>query len=554
MLKSLERFVQEQEDEQKQAENPKMQELINKCRGLPFYIWGVNKERRHKINTQFVSLQPHKHNDYKPSCCFNHVIGLPTKNGEVKPLFDYEHMIYRTLTIPNYLNYKPVHMISGNSYAEERERQKKMQDGTAAVHSTSKLKHLAVLKASGLGITEFMLRFMAWLCLHSDDLKGSQMIIFTGPRLELAVSLIQRLKDLFKPLGITFTDKETVLNLNGVRIEAFPSHHAATARGLPNVSLIFVDEASFIPDREANEVYDIMMRYVPKSDPYIICVSTPNKPNDMMFNIMNESFESSPFKRLWLDYSYGINKIYTQEEIDKIKNSRSFAREYCLQFVGVEGNVFSQLSIDRCISTGESLAKTAPLDDWSIATQYVMSLDPGWGSSSFAIMISRFVNGKVQILYSNEFPRANFQNIIDEIWRLKNKCNSLQNILLDASATGVYTALCQEFNQNPSLEYLREKQLFAKKVNRPLEEYLFVTPVPFQKQGREILSHTRRLIEETEEDNGTALVSIHPSLTNLINSMRSAYATEDLLDKERTVNSDTFDALRMNLSYYRFDK
>jgi hypothetical protein len=54
--------------------------------------------------------------------------------------------------------------------------------------------------------------------------------------------------------------------------------------------------------------------------------------------------------------------------------------------------------------------------------------------------------------------------------------------------------------------------------------------VPFQKQGREILSHTRRLIEETE-DNGTALVGIakHKQFEDLITSMRSAYAVEDFV-------------------------
>jgi hypothetical protein len=123
---------------------------------------------------------------------------------------------------------------------------------------------------------------------------------------------------LFKPLGITFTDKETVLNLNGVRIEAFPSHHATTARGLPNVSLIFVDEASFIPDREATEIMDVMLRYVPKSNPYLIAVSTLQKPGDLMDQIMSESFESSPFKKLWLDWTYGVNKIYSQEDIEGV--------------------------------------------------------------------------------------------------------------------------------------------------------------------------------------------------------------------------------------------
>ena len=92
-----------------------------------------------------------------------------------------------------------------------------------------------------------MIRWIIWLCLRNDDLKNSQVVIFTGPRLELAISLINRMKDLFKPHGIVFNDKETVLNLNGVRIEAFPSHHADSARGLPSVSIVFADEADIFP-------------------------------------------------------------------------------------------------------------------------------------------------------------------------------------------------------------------------------------------------------------------------------------------------------------------
>jgi hypothetical protein len=44
-----------------------------------------------------------------------------------------------------------------------------------------KAKHLWVKKATGLGITEFMLRLMAWLCLRNDDYRSSQMPIVTGP-------------------------------------------------------------------------------------------------------------------------------------------------------------------------------------------------------------------------------------------------------------------------------------------------------------------------------------------------------------------------------------
>ena len=58
-------------------------------------------------------------------------------------------------------------------------------------------KHVWIKKATGLGITELMLRYMSWLCLRDDSLKGSQMCIVTGPRIGLAIELIKRMKSLF---------------------------------------------------------------------------------------------------------------------------------------------------------------------------------------------------------------------------------------------------------------------------------------------------------------------------------------------------------------------
>jgi hypothetical protein len=65
---------------------------------------------------------------------------------------------------------------------------------------TFKEKHLWVKKATGLGVTEFILRFMAWLCLKDDDYRDSQMVIVTGPNQELAIKLIKRMKALFESI------------------------------------------------------------------------------------------------------------------------------------------------------------------------------------------------------------------------------------------------------------------------------------------------------------------------------------------------------------------
>jgi hypothetical protein len=89
-------------------------------------------------------------------------------------------------------------------------------------------KHLWIKKATELGISEFMLRFMAWLCLEHDNLSGSQICIVTEPGINLTIALIDRMKKLFAGgKYLTFDTKETVIELNGVKIEAFLSSTAA---------------------------------------------------------------------------------------------------------------------------------------------------------------------------------------------------------------------------------------------------------------------------------------------------------------------------------------
>jgi hypothetical protein len=138
----------------------------------------------------------HKEKDRssKGDCCFNHIIGLPRKDGKRMPLFDYEGILYRALVSPGYFN----------SYPSAKSKDIPSDN----VMYPFKEKHLWILKATGLGVTEFMLRFMAWLCVRNDDCKGSQMVIVTGPNQELAIKLIKRMKGLFADkLGVIFDTK-----------------------------------------------------------------------------------------------------------------------------------------------------------------------------------------------------------------------------------------------------------------------------------------------------------------------------------------------------------
>jgi hypothetical protein len=80
------------------------------------------------------------------------------------------------------------------------------------------------------------------------------MFIVTGPNQDLSIKLIKRIKGLFADkLGITFNSKETVLELNGCSIEAYPSNHIDAFRSLTNPKFILIDEGDFMPKFQQEE-------------------------------------------------------------------------------------------------------------------------------------------------------------------------------------------------------------------------------------------------------------------------------------------------------------
>ena len=61
--------------------------LAEKLHKKPFWIWNLKEHKQEDIRT-------------KGYCCFNHIIGLPQKGGNDKPLYDYEKIIFDYLVTP----------------------------------------------------------------------------------------------------------------------------------------------------------------------------------------------------------------------------------------------------------------------------------------------------------------------------------------------------------------------------------------------------------------------------------------------------------------------
>lgn len=377
---------------------------------------------------------------------------------------------------------------------------------------------------------------MSWfaLCRHdNNNLNSNNFTIVTGPRIDLAIDLITRLKKLFEHAGITFEDKNTVVNLGNVKIEAFPSHHLDAMRGLTDVKFILLDEADFFPKGQQQDARDVSERYIGKSDAYIAMVSTPNAPGGLFQSIEEEKDEVSLYHRISLGYQRGLGKIYTIQDIAQAKRSPSFEREYNLKYLGAIGNIFSPDDIDAAIATNYDIIQY--LDDLTNPPriQGVMGLDPGWGVSSFGIVVTHFVDGMIRVVYSNQHTRSDHSEMVSVVWDLMLRYN-VTKVLVDASAPSFIRALKLQIGERPDYE----------KVDKKMREYMKIEPVSFGIEHKPLLYHTKFLLENH-------YIQIHPTMDKLITALRSAWAKDGVLDKEITSFDDILDAFRLCLRPYK---
>ncbi len=139
-----------------------------------------------------------------------------------------------------------------------------------------------------------------------------------------------------------------------------------------------------------------------------------------------------------MDYTYGLNKIYSKEEIDKTKKSPSFGREYDLQYLGLIGNTFHTSDIERAIALGEKFKSVNKY------AQQSMGIDPGFGSSPFGIVIVQFSDGVLQVLYADEFERPRYEDMINRVANLYQEFTNFKNIFVDAANPELISSLKRE--------------------------------------------------------------------------------------------------------------
>jgi hypothetical protein len=80
VFKDLHKLVSQSQQQQQNIRK----ELFQRLQGKAFWIWDKQQHKLEDIKTD-------------GECCFNHIIGLPQKDGNDKPLYDYEEIIFDSL-------------------------------------------------------------------------------------------------------------------------------------------------------------------------------------------------------------------------------------------------------------------------------------------------------------------------------------------------------------------------------------------------------------------------------------------------------------------------
>lgn len=453
----------------------------------PFWIWDKEKH----------ILEDVKNNG---NCCFNHIVGLPIKNGKEFPFFDYEQQIFNTI--------------------EENQ-------------------NIWVKKARGLGVTTFLIRYLAWKVLFSSELDGKSIFIVSGTREEFANYVKKKMEQLFERSfsSVVLVSKYTELMLKKTWIKVMPTKNIKDMRGYMDAAYLFIDEADFFNPKEQDELEPAITAYEEKSKGKTILVSTPNAPGGLFERIEKDG--NSKYKKLFLDYTYGLGKIYDTEYIKKKQSEPEFEREYNLKYQGLVGNVFHIKDIEKAIT--EYDIEREDINYYAIKS---MGVDPGFGSSAFGIVVTRLVNGKIQIIYADETERPDYNEMLNKIFALIRDYN-IDHIYVDGSNPEIIGSLKRGLGERSRPERYTPLIERARKYGRPLENYMTVIPVHFAREHKEMLVHCKMLLEK-------GYLEIHPKFDKLTIALRTAVENgEGVLDKETTSYNDILDAFRLSMKYFR---
>jgi len=440
----------------------------------------------------------------KRDCCFNHIIGLPVKNGITHPIYDYEDELKR--------------LIEANQ-------------------------HLWCKKARGIGATEFIIRYLAYLALCTTSLDNKSVFIIAGTREEFANEIKERMEALFPEeyKAVLHDSKYTETYIKKTKFKVFPSKNLKDMRGYVDVAYLFIDEADYFNPKEQRDIKYVIKSYEEKSKGKIIMVSTAGEAGGLFEQIENDP--NSDFYKHYMLVDKGRGKIFDDHflEDQKIKDPGFFGREYEGIYGYGMGNIFLHHEIEA------ACAKQYDPSHINHACPIVLGIDPGFGSSKFGFCILMLEDDIIKVVYAKEFERPSYEDMLNLAVQLRGQYKPTK-IYVDAAKPDFIKSLKIQVHEPSDYERIMA-QAKHDKVN--FEHRMKVIPINFNEYGKEMLGRLQNVVSK-------GWFAVSPTVhKELVTQFRMARAKDNgNLDKEETSNStyDALDACRLAMMLFEMPR
>ncbi len=358
------------------------------------------------------------------TCCWWHWVGLPIRFGLRNPAYPWQEQTF-------------------DEYFKQR------------------LKLFYYGKPPKIGASQTWLGIALHEATQNKDWRNGQVAIVVGTGGNEAEKMIDRAKEIISykdrngiPIRHTRTGRVVTkleisedynnkkeFSINSVEFRAHPANNVDSIRSQPNMRMIIIDEIAFFKMVEQQNVRDAFEHYIGGSDVIIVLITTAGHvPAGVAYDIETEN--PSIYRKHLYDYNIGLvvhpesmTSLYKKEDLDLIKDSPSWNRNYLRIWGHGSGNIFDSNLIDKCASEFYPLKDIRDFEN-------VLSIDPAYGeirtktSSKFAGVGAWIENGEIYLRSwfeldnpSTDEGTARIQRELDDI--------GYNNIVCDGHHTGV---------------------------------------------------------------------------------------------------------------------
>jgi hypothetical protein len=323
------------------------------------------------------------------------------------------------------------------------------------------------------------------------------------------------------------------------RIIAIPAN-SGNAVSWRDVKFVFISDITQ-SNIDYSEILSGAFTRLANSEGYFLLESIPGDPIGPVYELWLNSKQQQQNNEFWIR-EYPTSRavdfgIVSQEFLDaeRLRHGSLYSKFYDAQFIASGGNVFRLQDIQTC----ELLGLEYNPDD-SLFTEVLypksLSVDPGFGSSKFAILLSQLRNHKIEILIADEFTQPSFKDMVSEVFSIIARYNVTKTFV---------DAMNPEFAHELKRS-LREYQYdIINKVEDALNTNQKIVPVNFATLQTAMLTKLQSLVAAHH-------IAIHKQFNSLLVQMRIAEEVNGKLQKyQQGKTLDLIDALRMNiLNYY----